>query len=318
MLELSTALDQFTTVKTLAGNSEKTIESYEYAIGGLGEFLQDDPDVSEITTDDIRNYYQHLLEERELSKTTVAIQHRTLQSFFNWLVSEDKLEEAPTDTVQEPKTPKRYPRVLEQKHVDQLFDSMKERINTWVGLRNYVMVMFMLDTGVRRGELIGASLQDLNLEGLYIKVHGKGAKDRRVYFGRRTRMMINRWLRVRESIKAEIEDETLFIGMNGERLKDRNVNRLINRIQDRAGLNHIKVSPHVFRHTSATMAIENGMDPYALREQFGWEDIQTSFRYLHMTGKRLKEAYRKTSPMDHYEPESVRKRRNKRGEWVNK
>ncbi len=221
--------------------------------------------------------------------------------------------------VSEPKSPKKYPRIFEEKHVEQLLDSAKERRGCWSGLRNLTIVMTFLEIGLRCQELIDAKLKDLDLEGQSLKVHGKGSKDRRVVFGEKMARILRRWLRVRDDIKPEVRADTIFVGTNGLKLKPRNVSRLITRMQRRAGLEDIKLSPHVLRHTSATMAVKSGMDAFTLKQQLGWENMETALRYVQMTGKRVEEAFGKSSPMDSFEGSSGQKRkRNDRGEWVSK
>ena len=81
-------------------------------------------------------------------------------------------------------------------------------------------------------------------------------------------------------------------------MKKRNVQRLISRIQETAGLEDVKVSPHVLRHTAATLAVKNGLDPFSLKRQFGWEQIETALRYVHLNDKSLQKSYINSSPMD--------------------
>lgn len=218
-----------------------------------------------------------------------------------------------------PKTPKQFPRILSQKQVTQLLNPLKERVGTWYGFRNLVMTMTFLEMGLRRQELIDAKIDDLDLEGKTLKVHGKGAKDRRVFFGGKMKILLRKWLRIRENISAPVEVDNIFIGTNGKPLKARNINNIYSRIKKRAGLHGVQVSPHVFRHTSATMAVENGMDEFSLRSQFGWSDIKTALRYVHMTGKRLGQTFRESSPMDHFDLANNEKNdRDDEGKWVSR
>lgn len=318
MTKLASAIDHFKTAKTLSGRAEKTLEQYEYVLSNFGEYLDCNPNIEDIDKNDVRGFIQHLL-DRDLSQSTVAIHHRVLRSFFNWLLSEKELESSPMRSIQEPTTPNQFPRILSQEQVDTLLNSARERIDCWSGLRNFAMIITFLDMGLRRQELIDAQLNNLNLEGRSLKVNGKGAKDRRVHFGQATARIIKKWLKVRESIRAEIKPNTVFIGQNGEKLKCRNVNRLIERMQDRAGLHDCNISPHVLRHTSATMAVENGMDPFSLKRQFGWENMQSAMKYIHITGKRLSETFKKNSPIDNMGKGYNRNNdRNDRGEWVSR
>lgn len=315
-MKLASALDEYETAKILEGVSEKTQYLYEYAIGGFGEYLGHNPEISEIERDDIRGYLKHLMEGKGLAKTTVSIHYRTMQAFFNWLVDEGKLEESPMDGMSKPKTADRHPRIISQEQVEQLLDSARKRVDCWSGMRNFSMILTFLETGLRRNELASAKLDDLDLEGRSLKVHGKGAKDRKVFFGKRTQQLLKRWLKVRDSISAEVTSDTLFIDQNGNQLKGRNVYRVTKRMAKRAGLGDVQVSPHVLRHTAATMAVKNGIGPHALKEQFGWSKLSTSMRYVHFVGERLKDEYTTVSPVDNLSANKQSNKRNDHGKWV--
>jgi integrase/recombinase XerD len=138
-----------------------------------------------------------------------------------------------------------------------------------------------------------------------------------VFFGSETASVLRKWLTIRDSIKPTVKPTTIFIGQNGKKLKPRNVGRLIERIQTRAGLEDTKVCPHVLRHTSATLNVKNGMDVFSLRTQFGWENMETAMKYVHMSGSRLAEKMKDASPMDNlYDSYKRNNKRDERGRWV--
>lgn len=118
-----------------------------------------------------------------------------------------------------------------------------------------------------------------------------------MFFGKRAFKALKKWLRIRKNVER-IWDDTVFISQTGEKLKKRNVERLITRIQKTAGLEDIKVSPHVLRHTAATLAVQNGLDTFSLKIQFGWEQIKTALKYVHLSGKQVQESYMHCSPVD--------------------
>ena len=146
-----------------------------------------------------------------------------------------------------------------------------------------------MDTGLRLKEFLHARLENLDLEQRSIKVEGKGTKDRRVYFGKNNYRCLRHWLKLREEIE-NIVDETIFISQNGDKLKRRHVQHIISRIQKEAELEDVQVSPHVLRHTAATLAVQNGLDAFSLKRQFGWEQMSTALKYVHMSDKALQES----------------------------
>ncbi|MFB6290156.1 MAG: tyrosine-type recombinase/integrase [Candidatus Bipolaricaulia bacterium] len=281
------------------GRSEKTLNLYGYVFENFLEQCSEALLIGDIEPKDIRKYLAFLMDEG-LKNTTVAIHHRILNAFFNWLVEEGKLKKSPTRRIDEPNTPDKYPKILNSEQIEDLLYTAKNWRKTWAGYRNYTIILTFLDTGLRLNELVNAKLEDLDLEKRSIRVHGKGAKDRKVYFGKRNYKCLKRWLRMRED-KGKVWEDTVFISQQGEKLKKRHVQRAITRIQKQAELDDTQVSPHVLRHTAATLAVQNGLDPFSLKRQFGWEQMRTALRYVHMSDKALQESYRNSSPMDNFE-----------------
>lgn len=293
-MELSEAMDEFMLMAKVDGRSESTKNLYEYTFKKFTKKVSEDTSIGNISTKDIRLFLESLIDE-DLSKNTVSIYYRNLHAFFNWLVKERFLPENPAAPIDKPKTPKTYPKHLNEEAVRALLDAEKKR-NTWAAKRNYTILLVFVDTGIRLSELRNAKIDDLDLQDHSLKVHGKGAKDRSIFYGTKTARYLHKWLRIRKKLD-NIFDDTIFIDQNGKRIEERHVGRIITRIQRRAGLEDKQVSPHVLRHTAATLAVQNGLDPFSLKQQFGWEDIQTALRYVHMTGARVKEAYESSSPL---------------------
>lgn len=310
-VRLSKVMDHYEADKKLAGRADKTLEQYEYVFNRFGGFLGENLEIGEIDKSHIRNYLAYLMEE--VKKTTVAIHFRVLRAFFNWVIEEGYIKDSPMKGMTEPKTPKKFPRILNESQVEKFLDSAKDRLDCWSGIRNYTIVILLLDVGLRLQEVVTAKLSNLDLDHQSIKVHGKGAKDRKVFFGEETDKRLRKWLRIREDIEKRVTSNTIFIDLNGNQIKTCNLQRIITRMQRRADLEDIKLSPHVLRHTAATMAIDNGLDVFSLQRMFGWEQLETAMRYVHMSGKRLEEAARKSSPIDSLSEDNGKSK--ERGEW---
>ncbi|MCF7889865.1 tyrosine-type recombinase/integrase [Candidatus Bipolaricaulota bacterium] len=298
-LSLTEAISQFKYASEVEGKAKATINQYNYVFENFLNFLGTDLPVKKIEPNTVRGFIRGLMNQN-YSKSTVAINHRVLQTFFNWLVEEDLLEAAPTENIREPRTPNKFPRVLTLEQAEQLIKASEQRKNTWAGFRNHTIILCFLDMGLRLNELASAKLTHLNLKERTLKVHGKGSKDRMVFFGFETYKTLRKWMNMRNE-KGEPMEETIFISQNGDRLKHRYIQRIVTRIQDRAGLNDTKVSPHVLRHTAATLAVKNGMEAFALKRYFGWEKLDTAMRYVHMNNETVKDSFRDASPIDNLE-----------------
>ncbi|MCF7889839.1 tyrosine-type recombinase/integrase [Candidatus Bipolaricaulota bacterium] len=296
---LDEAVEDFTLMAKVEGRADQTLKLYDYVFENFSEAVGEKTQIGDIEKRDVRKYLANLMDDG-LKNTSVAIHHRVLNAFFTWLVDDSYINKSPTEDVKEPKTPSKFPKCLDEEQVDELLEAARSRKREWSGYRNYAMLIVFLDTGLRLDEFVNATLEDLDMKRRSIKVHGKGAKDRKVFFGKRTFNCLRHWLRIREKVD-KVWDDTIFISQNGDKLKKRNVQRLITRIQDRAGLEDVQVSPHVLRHTAATFAVQNGLDAFSLKRQFGWEQMRTALRYVHMSDKALQESYNNSSPMDNFE-----------------
>jgi len=293
---LTEAIDDFKLRGKVEGRADKTLQQYDYVLGRFSEKFSGERNLNSLEAKDIREYLAYLMDDG-LANTSVAIHYRVLRAFFNWSVSEGYIAESPVNKIKEPKTPDKFPKILDKKQVETLVDTARNWRRTWAGYRNFTIIFTFLDAGLRLNELVTCKLKNLNLKQRSLKVHGKGAKDRRVYFGKNNYRCLRHWLKLRENV-TDIISNAIFISQTGERLKKRHVERTINRIQEKAGLDDVQVSPHVLRHTAATLAVQNGLDVFSLKRQFGWEQMETALKYVHMSDKALQESYSNSSPMD--------------------
>jgi len=215
--------------------------------------------------------------------------------FFNWLEREGLVEVSPFRVrVDIPRLPKSLPRSLGSTQVAKLVSACRR--DTWAGVRNYAMLLTFVDTGVRLSELLGLDLSDLNLGEWSIRVrHGKGDKERHVSMGRRLHRAMRAWLSARG---VSVVEDALFTSRNGARLDKRNVQRILQRITDRAGLQAVSVSPHRLRHSFAVQYIRNGGDPFSLQRILGHSSASTTSIYVNLAGRGLREAHAKASPAD--------------------
>jgi site-specific recombinase XerD len=289
---LNQACEQFTLMARVEGRSRKTLSLYEWVFDRFTEFLGDRT-LEELHSGLIRQYLAHL-QDRGFTPASLGMHYRVLHAFFNWLTREGLVTANPMDGISQPRQPKQYPFVLEESQIRALLAACDK--STAAGIRNYAMLLLFVDCGLRLNELIGLRLSDVSLANRSLKVHGKGARDRIVFMGARTAKALRRWIELR-GFKTTFSD-ALFIDRKGEPLKPRWVQQVIARLGKKAGIKGVRVSPHTLRHTAATLAVKNGMEPFALQRLFGWENISTALKYVHMSGAALREAHAKASPVD--------------------
>jgi site-specific recombinase XerD len=240
----------------------------------------------------VRGWIKALL-DRGLSPVTVNIHLRALRAAFNWLYREGYLAENPLERVRPLRVPRQYPKVLSEPEVLALLKTARSQ-GGWTGKRNWAMVLTFLDGMLRLSELINLELADVNLQARSIRVrHGKGDKERTVFMGRRLTRAMREWLSVRGHVPG---CDNVFISRGGSPLDKRNVQRILERLAAKAGLG--RVSPHMLRHTGATLFVRNGGDPFSLQQLLGHSSITTTQIYVHMAGTALREAHARASPVD--------------------
>lgn len=295
---LTEALEQFNYASKIEGKAQKTLQQYDYVLNKFRKSLEmDDPHISSISPEDVRSYLKNLIDQ-DYAKATIAIHFRVLRALFNWLFEEGLLDESPpTKNINEPKTPKIYPKTLTEEEVELMLSVVKENSQKWTGYRNYTILLTFFELGLRLSELINAEIDNLKLYKNSLQVTGKGSKELIVTWGPTLNKQLRKWLRKRDQLD-EIYEDTIFIAKTGEKLTPRNIQRTITRIQGWAGLEDKKVSPHVLRHTSATMAAKNGMNTFQLQRFYGWENLKTARKYVHLSGRDLQEAMTEASPIE--------------------
>jgi len=302
-LSVSQAIESFFLFAKVEGRSHRTFELYEYVFEKLKLFLSenqlDAQNIQAIDADIIRSFILWLREKR-YSDSTISIHFRVLKTFIGFLVSDNYLKENPFNYIKQPKQSKQFPPALSPSQLKAFYITCKKQTGTWYGFRTLIVILTLLDTGMRIGELTSLTLESLSLNQHCFQVVGKGSKERNVYFGRKLSRNLKHWLKLRT---LSLDGEYLFCTREGGKLNRRNFNRTLSRLAEQAGLGDVKVCPHVFRHTFGTEFIRNGGDPFSLQQLLGHSDISTTMIYVHMVGKTLQEAYIRSSPLDHMQRE---------------
>ena len=278
------------------GLSKNTIENYTFDIEKLVLFLhQHEIQVSpiSITEETVQQFIYEIS-----SKVNARSQSRIisgLKSFFNYLVFEDYRKDTPLELIEVPKTGRKLPDTLATEEIDALISAID--LSTPEGERNRAMLETLYGCGLRVSELVGLKISDLFFEEGFIKIHGKGNKERFVPIGELAEKYITIYketIRVHMPIQKGFED-TLFLNRRGRQLTRAMIFTIINNLADLIELNK-KISPHTFRHSFATHLLENGADLRSIQLMLGHESITTTEIYVHLDRKFLKQV------MDSYHP----------------
>jgi integrase/recombinase XerD len=278
------------------GLSKNTIENYTFDVEKLVLFLnQHDIQVSPITISE--EIVQQFIYEIA-SKVNARSQSRVisgLKSFFNYLVFEDYRKDTPLELIEVPKTGRKLPDTLATEEIDALISAID--LSTPEGERNRAMLETLYSCGLRVSELVGLKISDLFFEEGFIKITGKGNKQRFVPVGGSTIKYITSYvnlIRVHYAVQKGHED-TLFLNRRGKQLTRAMIFTIIKELALKINLNKT-ISPHTFRHSFATHLLENGADLRSIQLMLGHESITTTEVYMHLDRKFLSEVLNNYHP----------------------
>ncbi len=218
-----------------------------------------------------------------------------LRSFFNYLVFEDYRKNNPLDLIESPKIGRKLPDTLSTKEIDELLAVID--LSKPEGERNRAIIETLYSCGLRVSELITLKLSDLFFEEGFLKVTGKGNKQRFVPIGNQTVKFINIYVNeIRSHLKIENEfRDTLFLNRRGKQLTRAMIFTIVKQLAEKMGLKK-SISPHTFRHSFATHLLENGADLRSIQLMLGHESITTTEIYMHVDRRHLSEVINKYHP----------------------
>jgi integrase/recombinase XerD len=283
-------------LKLERGLSKNTIDNYTFDVEKLVLFLtQKEINISPIHVSE--EIIQQFIYEMA-SQVNPRSQSRLisgLKSFFNYLIFEDYRNDTPLELIEAPKTGRKLPDTLSTIEIDSLIQAID--LSTPEGERNKAMLETLYSCGLRVSELISLKLSDLFFEEGFIKITGKGNKQRFVPVGKSTIKIVTSYVnqvRVHLSIQKNFED-TLFLNRRGRQLTRAMVFTIIKNLAIKINLNKT-ISPHTFRHSFATHLLENGADLRSIQLMLGHESITTTEVYMHLDRKFLSEVLKNYHP----------------------
>ncbi len=246
-----------------------------------------------ITTNDVRQFVYQL--SKELSPRSQARIISGLRSFFSYLIFEDYRQTNPMDLIESPKIGRKLPDTLSVQEIDKLIAAID--LSTPQGERNRSMLETLYGCGLRVSELISLKCSDLFFEEGFVKVTGKGNKQRFVPISEYTQKYIQIYkaeIRNHQKIAKGFED-ILFLNRRGKQLTRAMIFTIIKQLAQKAEI-HKKISPHTFRHSFATHLLENGADLRAIQQMLGHESITTTEIYVHTDRSHLRAVMEKFHP----------------------
>ena len=277
------------------GLSRNSLEAYGRDLRGYVEFLAEQG-ISRIegsSSDKIMSYFKKL-RGKGLSARSASRALSTLRGFHKFLLQDRAIQENPLGRVRAPKVVPRLPLVLTSGEVEDLLRQPDP--NQLLGSRDRAMLELLYATGLRASELVHLSVNDVNLEVGYVRVKGKGAKERIVPIGGAASRALKGYLEgPRRSWTLRSLDATLFLGRAGRGISRQGFWKVLRKYARAAGIRK-PITPHTLRHSFATHLLERGADLRSVQSMLGHVDIATTQVYTHVSRQHLKRLHQRYHP----------------------
>jgi integrase/recombinase XerD len=283
-------------LKIEKGLSKNSIESYMRDIQKLMNFLvlnESPTDPIQINGEEIQFFIYEA--SKQLNARSQSRLISGLRSFFDYLIVEKYRTANPTALIEMPKLGRKLPEVLSEVEIDRIIKNID--LSHPQGERNRAMLETLYGSGLRVTELISLKISDLFFEDGFIKVHGKGNKERYIPINALNQKYLEIYIQhIRVHLpKIKGFEDTLFLNRNGKQLTRNMVFIFLKNLAIKAGIQK-KISPHTFRHSFATHLLEKGADLRAIQQMLGHESITTTEIYMHLDRSFLKDVLEKFHP----------------------
>ncbi|MFC1998752.1 tyrosine-type recombinase/integrase [Chloroflexota bacterium] len=306
-------IDYYQVCNRCANKSPRTISWYTDNLNQFLNYLKShklSDSVDDIDIKVLRQYVLYLMKRKKfkgkngngsngndpgtLAPLSVHGHVRTLRAFFSWLTNEEIIPQNPASQLKPPKVPKTLIAILSDKEISRIMSSFSK--SNYLDARNQTIFMLLIDTGIRIGEAMGLTLDDLYLNDGYIKVFGKGQRERIVPIGNNVQKAIHRYLFRYRPEPASSDTNNVFLSMLKRQMSYNAMKLVFNRLAERTGIKRLHA--HLCRHTFATKFLTNGGDIFTLQKILGHSTLEMVRRYSNLNSDHVRAQHQKYSPMD--------------------
>ncbi len=277
--------------------SVHTLRAYASDLRQLGDWLRarrkgEDPEVDEVGHEELQSWLHEQATTQGNKASSLARKISTLRTFFRYLLRHEHVDVNPAEMLVSPKVSRPLTNFMGVDDVLQLLE--KNAKDTPIGRRDHAMWEVAYGCGLRVSELVSLDVDSVDMDEQWVKVVGKGNKERMVPLPRKAKEALASYYSKRSEMLKEPND-AIFLNVRGGRLTTRSVRRLLKQHLIGAGLDP-DVTPHGLRHSFATHLLDSGADLRGIQELLGHASLSTTERYTHVSMQRLVEAYDKAHP----------------------
>ena len=266
--------------------SPRTVEAYLHDIEKLNDFLGGKKKLEEVQLSDLQSFLATLYDEQISARSQARI-ISGLKSFYKFMLSDHLIKHDPTELLDAPKIGRHLPEVLSLPEIEAILNNID--LSKPEGHRNKAIIEVMYGCGLRVSEVVNLRISNLHFRDNYIRIIGKGDKERLVPIGHTAQKAITLYMEgYRQQLKIKKgEEDFVFLNRRGSRLTREMIFMMIKEMAASAGIRKT-ISPHTFRHSFATHLVEGGADLRAVQEMLGHESITTTEIYTHLDREYVK------------------------------
>lgn len=270
------------------GLSENTLLSYKRDLYQFLKWLN--CNLKDVDSKILGKYIRYL-KDKGLSSSSISRKLSSIRMLYKFLLAEGVIKVDPLQDITSPRRERKIPAYLSFKEVQDLLEAPS--VDSFIGLRDKALLETLYATGIRISELTGLNRSDVNLKSGWLKVKGKGSRERMVPLGREA----IRWIRgyLKERGRGEGLDSPLFCNRYGKRISRQSCWKIVKKYARKAGIEKA-ISPHTIRHSFATHLLSREADLRSVQELLGHVNISTTQIYTHITQERLKRIYKMYHP----------------------
>jgi len=288
-------------LKVEKGFSENTVVAYRNDLNQLVTFAEQEaakqgsePSWADFGRQGMLSFILDL-KEKTLAATTIARRVAAAKSFFTFLKDEGKISDNPIRDVPSPKIGKSLPKPVSIAQVRQLLEQ-PAKLETPEAKRDKAMLELLYASGMRVSELVSLNVDDIDVDGGYVRCFGKGRKERMIPIYPQAAQSVKEYIeKVHDGIARNPDEKALFLNLRGDRLTRQGFWQILKGYAKSAGL-EVEITPHTLRHSFATHMLNGGADLRSVQELLGHANISTTQVYTHLTSEHVRRTYERAHP----------------------
>lgn len=276
--------------------SESTVRYYRNELNTFRKLLEQqriDTNPNKITAKIIKENIILTMMDDNRKESAINARLRAIRSFFNFLERERMVVQNPMDSVKLVRQKQTVIETFSREQIHALLKQPDQR--TFTGLRDYTMILLLLETGLRIKELVNIRMDDVKFDESMIRVRSpKGTQERVVPFQSTMKRLLRKYI----AIRGEVEHDFLFVSIDNEPVAIRTFQERFATYGKRAGIRNVRCSPHTCRHTFAKMFVQNGGHAFTLQSILGHTSLEMTRRYVNLFSQEISQAHKKYSPVE--------------------